>query len=980
MNKSSLLILLLTGTVLIFFTSCVDDKFDLGNVSPVVSFEIDGLAIPLGSTEPILLSDFLEEDDMLWLDSIQHYSINIADDIDPINETIDPIEIDIGSIDIEPLLVDFDADNVSDFSFDGMSSISELDMPDVNIAEDIDLPVVFNALEEEYNLPVPITFPGIPIQETVPLGPEEIDVAFEYALSENEEIETIHIIYFGESDEGQILNFYVDYSDINAIIDGPQSTQTINYLEITFPDDFELAKNHDCPFADNASIVGGNVFVINNAVLDNNSDLAIFSFYVTALTLEESDDIDYEEQIQYELEYEIDGISSGEDIYSLSLETGIDEQLHLNYATVTTALIEVDDMDPGSLTINSTIDGLEDISVIHEITFEPTSSIDIHVNDPDLPLSLSDEGSLNVVFPSIITFDLAASDLGNGTFDPFTNTLEIPASELFGAHVSLVLYKMDLSGYDIVDGEMVIEEEIVYTGTDFQFLPEQIKSTEVEGLDDALIELTVPETELSVADAEITTDVITAEVDQTVTIDVDEEVPDELIAITSLIFDENEPCEINLNISFENLPSGVEQIELRDFEISFPQFLVFDPDDNVIDGTYTVTETEGTFHPDDGFAKIFNLKEFDFSYMGGGSGLMTVTENGVNKIIIDENNTVSLLGEVVIEDATFSGDEIEGIVITPELFLDEFVVSKLSGTVDLDIEPIDQSIDFDGLDESLDFLTDDASLGLNNPQILLSVGNTIGVPFNLAINLHGEDADGEVIPGTHIDEFILNIDGAEVLGEPTMSRFLISAQGTEMGGYEPIHIPNLPNLLQEIPERISFHISAETDKSEIHVIDLSKDLEITVEYELIIPLQFDELNLNYQHTITDLKDAIGDIDEEIIALGLALGTNVENAIPFEFNFEAIPVDKSGNIMSDLTISVSEIIPAGSLDETAMEGISVLFEATDGAIKDLDEIRLNVNVSTNETVGGIPLNANQFMQLHDISLFIDANLEFNLNGE
>ncbi len=977
MKKSSFILFLFIVSVVLFFHSCVDDEYDLGNVSPVISVEADGFAIPLGSTEPIFLYDFLEEDDVLQLDSIEGYSINLSEDIDPVSETIDPVAIDVGTIDIEPLVVDFDAESVSDFTMDETSSDTELATPDVNIS-DIELPDIFSAFEEDYDLPVPIP-PDQPLVAEIPVGPEDVDISFDYALSENEEVETIHAIYFGETDDGQLLEFNVDYSAINAVINTDQSTQAINSLEIEFPvGDFELETDPDSPFADYAEIINGNIYSVTGAPLDNDSDIATFSFFVKSLTLEESGDIDYDNHMTYELEHAIDGQTGSDPVSTLELATGINESLELNYALITTSQIEVEDPEPGAMDVHAVIDGLEDISEIHEITFEPTSVFNITINDPEFPLSLSGDGTFNVEFPLWITFDLDASDLGNSTFDTNTNILQIPADEFFGADMFLVLYKMDLSDFDIVDGEMIIEDVIVYNGSDLQFLPEQISTTEVEDLEDVLIEVVVPETALSVADAEITTNIITTAVEDTISIDIDEEVPDELIAITSLIVDDDMPCQIVLNISFENLPPNLDEIELRDFDISFPPFLVFDPDDNVIDGVYTIPPAEGTFPPEEGFSKTFNLIEFDFSYMGGGSGLMTVIENGVNKIIIAEDNSVSLDGEVVIEDATFSGEEVEGIVIQPEIFLDEFVVSKLSGTVELDIDPIDESIEFDALDENLDFLTDDASLGLTNPQILLSIGNTIGIPFDITMTLQSQDADGNMIPGSDIDEIVLKVEGAEVLGEPTMSKFLISALGTEMGGYEPVHIPGLPNLLQEIPDQIAFQVSAETDKLEPHEVDLSKDLEITLGYELIIPLQFDELNLNYEHVITDIGDDIDNIDDDIAGFSLSLSAEVENAIPFEFNFDVIPINRSGHAMSDITTSVEKTIPAGSLEESATEEVIILFETTEGAINDLNEIWLNVNVATSETVGGATLNANQFIRFHNIKLLISGEIEINLD--
>lgn len=974
-KKSIKWLALLFGAMALVMYSCIDDQYDLTKLSGDVTIGGDNISIPLGSTKKVFLRDLIDESEMLILDENQQYSINISEVLDPISIALDPVTIDIGSVDIEPFTIDFDFDTVSDFTLDGIETGVDLNMPDAAIGDDFDLPALAIADTHVYNLDDVVDVPGIPINETLVVVPDEATlISFEYLLMDNAEVETIHDIYFGETDQGQLINFKVNHSNINNALDGDNSQQWVRSLVIEFPPEFELDIDNDSPFAGNAA-VAGNIITITNALIDNNADETIFSFFIYLMNLEESDNIDYQGFLTYDMEYEIDGFSASDvTIDSFELIMEMDEQLLLNYVDITTAIIPVDDIQQESFFITSTITGLENISTINLITFEPNSTIEINVTDPELIVPLS-AGQFFLEFSETLTFDLALSDLGSSSFDPATNRLIIPAADLFDAEITLVLASMDLSSYEPVDGAITLEEPVLYYGTGMELGQRRLNSTELENLGATQTTINIPASDIVIEDAEVITSTVTSPVNEISTIEIDEEVPAELIAITSMSFDDSGPNSLLLTITFDNMPDGIEELILDNFTFTFPEFLSFAPTDNVINGVYQVSGAEAVFPPQEGFSKVFNITGFDFSEMNNGVGLLTTVVNGVTRVIIDDNNEVIIAGDVVIEDATLQMDDLTDILVIPAVTLDPYVVHEVSGTFDPEIDPVQEEISFD-LDGDLDFLSgDDAFLSISNPQILFSIGNTIGAPVDLTMTLFSMDADGNMVPGSDIGDIVINVMGAETAGEATVSKFHIFAKGSPLAGYEPVHVPNLPDLLKVIPDKVSLSLTAESDKTETHHIDLSKDLEITGNFDVIIPLQFDSLNINYRDTITELSDNLKDLYDIVNEIGLTIKMTTENTIPFAFNLGILPLDAAGEQIPGVTATVEGSIAPGGLSEAGTGDVIVTLHAEDQQLELLESLLFNFHATVSETVGGAELRADQYIRFQDIQLIIEGGLHF-----
>jgi hypothetical protein len=111
--------------VSILASSCIDELYDLSNgISKEMSLLGDSLAIPIGSTDTILLKNILDEYDLEMLKTMEEggYAFTKADSVVPIIEKIDTTNLVMADKDIEERdTVSFGDINLKDFAINGIS-------------------------------------------------------------------------------------------------------------------------------------------------------------------------------------------------------------------------------------------------------------------------------------------------------------------------------------------------------------------------------------------------------------------------------------------------------------------------------------------------------------------------------------------------------------------------------------------------------------------------------------------------------------------------------------------------------------------------------------------------------------------------------------------------------------------------------------------------------------------------------------------
>ena len=360
--------------------------------------------------------------------------------------------------------------------------------------------------------------------------------------------------------------------------------------------------------------------------------------------------------------------------------------------------------------------------------------------------------------------------------------------------------------------------------------------------------------------------------------------------------------------------------------------------------------------------QFVRLAEFDF------------TENPIQEVGSEKrlhiDGAVTLDGQLRVTvrgDGTLPGTVTVGIM--PQVSIDEMKLGEITGKVNVDIEEVNEEVD---LGDIPDFLKDkDVVLDIEHPVIMLEVGNTTGVPVLADLTLTPL-ADGSPIENGIIElrreERDIVVKAADEMGEYTWSNFFISNSeaGMELG-FEFVDVPNLPNLIRQIPDVIQINMTAEADPEAEHRFDLSHgDYEMNVRYNVHVPLTFGpDLQVIYRDTIDDFNSDIKDYVKYVTEVVMEM--EVENTIPLGMMCRAVALDVDGRALSGIEVSTPQPIEAAGWDgnnTTLVRGDFTieLKETVAGTMEQLDGLALEITADANEGVEGASLKNNQYLRL------------------
>ena len=449
------------------------------------------------------------------------------------------------------------------------------------------------------------------------------------------------------------------------------------------------------------------------------------------------------------------------------------------------------------------------------------------------------------------------------------------------------------------------------------------------------------------------------DVNSSTSIEFDEEVPEELLDLNTVKFDGTP--KLVVDIQFE-APEEVTKLELVD-TIQFPKFIVFDDKDNIIDEENCLI-INGEMDVDAGYRVELDIAEFNFEE----------EENPIQEVGSEKrlhiDGAVTLDGQLRVTvrgDGTLPGTVTVGIM--PQVSIDKMKLGEITGKVNVDIEEVNEEVD---LGDIPDFLKDkDVVLDIEHPVIMLEVGNTTGVPVLADLTLTPL-ADGSPIENGIIElrreERDIVVKAADEMGEYTWSNFFISNSeaGMELG-FEFVDVPNLPNLIRQIPDVIQINMTAEADPEAEHRFDLSHgDYEMNVRYNVHVPLTFGpDLQVIYRDTIDDFNSDIKDYVKYVTEVVMEM--EVENTIPLGMVCRAVALDVDGRALSGIEVSTPQPIEAAGWDGNnttlVMSAFTIeLKETVAGTMEQLDGLALEITADANEGVKGASLKNNQYLRL------------------
>lgn len=1032
----------LMGT-LFFFCSCVDDTYDLANKEISTDVEIKGnrLALPLGSLRAIMLDSIISVEDIDLLDKMDGvYSISMADTIAPYEYEMPEIKFSIPAPGASVEVNDFAKAEITEVHIEGQApketefkvpniSLDDLKIPDLTTDESVS---AANEQVEEYlenykdvDESVIDQLPAIPFDQNFPLEDAEVEFNLDYELPK--EIKSISTIWLKSADEnetttkGALIGFEIEHPvglrDLNKDIE----------FEITFPEEFVLKIDNTAE--GRYELDGQTIRVTDLNVNAGDTRNTIVRFYIEKLVnLDnkiEDGKLSMKEAITYSVNYSVTGSLKFKkeytrDHFNFKVHTNLG--LSFNDVEGTTNDIEVD-FEPITMDFDVDFDNLQYIDRIEYIDFDAQESkLHFHTEMEGgfEPFALKEGYALKLEFPSELVINDALSDYPRWTLDneraieynPAEHAFYIYDLEVFNNliedqdnegnpiyyHWALALDSF-LLHEPVVGGEFhhSVEAKVTvvnnYEPVNKLVLAEthlESLSSTLESLKSKKVNFAIWNSDFKIDDAVVHTEKIVSELSHSVSFEFDNnDLPKEIRRVEAIGFEDNAPIAFNIKVN------GLEHLETHitlDLHVKLPSALDIVADENNKDikiaGDTLIMTLD--IDPSAKDPSVVNLmcKGLDFTKGAEGykQGLRPEIKN--DKGYISYKSDINIDGNVSVAGSDFHADVLESdISVDVNFEIGDIKVKDFHGIFYIDnLGGIEQSFDLN-LGDNLEFLkNEENTIVLSDPQITITVNNSISIPISANLSLVGKDANGDVIESSIVED-VIKIDAADYdqkTGQVTSraTNLLISAHPVEKEGYKNMPIANLANLLKQIPNSLDIVLTPIIDTLQTQHINLVQPLSFSGNYAVAIPLQFDEFKFVYSDTISDLKVGLGETLEMFSNVELGLNMNIKNSLPLELKLNAIPLSEDGDTIHG--IEISELtIPAGSgvAYSDTISGKTMNFNIKSNDPKDistLDKLKFDVKASTTSTVGGAALRGDQGIQLSDIVIEIAGDISTDLS--
>ena len=439
---------------------------------------------------------------------------------------------------------------------------------------------------------------------------------------------------------------------------------------------------------------------------------------------------------------------------------------------------------------------------------------------------------------------------------------------------------------------------------------------------------------------------------------------------------------LTLNLAIAGLEKTALSAE-ADADLTIPPFICVESDDpevkvdgNLLHINFGLDATNSTL------TKTLRVTHFDFSRLDGGY-LAPVKVDGETRLQYSSELIVDASVKVPTEQIDLS-QLAEGLSIHADIAYDEITVRMFEGVLNYAPDPVETEVAI-ASDPSLAQIQENVSIVLADPQIAVSLTNPIGVPLLVDLLVEGLDADGAVLAGStlNINDVLIHaaaFDAAANTTVPCTTHLLFAARDITKEGYETVVVPGLTNILKVVPNTLRLRLVPRTDGSVTHHVDFLQPIKVAGDYNISVPLQFDELHLKYEtDASSDVEVSFGDLSKYMSKASISLKMNARNTIPVGLKLGLIPMDAQGNELSFIHVSPAEI-PAGdgtaiSRDSKATE-VAFTFAADNCDFTSLARLRVSVEASTDHTEGGIALKPEQGVLLTDIvlTLLVDVDVK------
>ena len=951
-----------------------------------------GLSIPLGSLDTLFLDSLIKIDgDDSMLKKLDDGTFGIAMDgtVDTVKVEIEPLSISIDPPSIDPITTSFDTPKKDDL---------KLNIPSDSILETLEISSVdlsgmngkFNriALTHETTR-IPVSYAGIPInKQSINVPTQNQNISFGYTLPAD--VERLNTIYFGEegSTTGQKITLDVDLGGIYSVLDNPQIR--IASLNVTFPDNFELAKDNQLGnYIKSGSInVSDNVFSITMSdgqyieTLQGDSKILPLSFYIVSADFSnEGHTIEYSRQISYSLTLEVSGTSKGSG--SLYVYVSLDEGLQIADFSVDTRAKQMA-LPSDSITSSFRVGGLGGMKRINDIVFNDEQSIiKFSISDFDIaPFSFDENSYIQLIFSDDFEFDKTVDFQGKARWTQnvnHENILFVDPTKAKGSDVTLHVKKLTMNkDVDKTSGSISMSNNVEYSSSITVAPKTGLNKAGLSALHSQDIKFKVSGN-LIVDDADFTIDEITTSLNSSTKINVEKGGIDKsLVAIKRIDIDDNNPAGVTMNLKFEGVPDQIDELRIADMTIKLPGFIKM---------RYSGNDA-GTYIDRDG-SIVINRVVTDSELSSNGNGL-TISGFFIDRLefdtllVLDDgwlrllNQQVEITGDATVPESNLGLAGLDNIKVTPTVTFNTITVKSAYGKVDPEIDEVHESVDLSLGDDNDFFQNENNTLSLSDPQIVINLTSSITLPIDIDLSLSSYDSKGNYI-GREIgpDMGTIHLQKCDSLEENRTTTLVIYKNDRPVSESQDtmfVRMSRLSELMSTIPDKIEFNLNAGINQDVNHFVDLTRPLYVSGDYSVSIPLSFDSLFIEYSDTIKDLSEDLEDIADKVDATELKIVADIESTIPLGVELSATAYDKRGIEMDDITISPC-LIKAGSDTITESEMVLDVDIKNGKRLADLDMIIFTAACRSGE--GSSSIRDGQWLWIKKMRILLPQGLKVDL---
>lgn len=938
--------------------SCVDNAYDLGDISLKMTLGADGVSLPLGKIEQRTVDSLIKDKNignLVTEGGVYAYKLDSM-----IFETIDAIKVDpIRNVfpEIDPYLFTFSESTFPDtFRVKGIDNQTSFALPSLGFGnKPLDGVSVSKPLriDDFTGLVLPdgtgIVLPALDEQDELNFTVDEIP----------DEIGSVRRLWFGGFEHGTPIHVRFSLGALAASV----KQGTVSF-ELTLPTSYGLYIADT--YGGTASVSGGTLRVNNYPMTANNVD---FVFYLTDRTVAEGISagrtLDIRDDIRYKFSYS--GISNGNRI-----PAGDRPLFTLDIAPmVIDAEVVTDPILPeptnSIFDVPIEVDGLDAVTRVDYVAFTDDASNVLVLSATHSDIPLQGEVRVMVYFPETYVFASGIEGLSGHVMTTTLDRLSEPGG------VSLRLEGIRFVGDEAIVNNGLLKAERTVTAVVMPDFPsDTYRLSEIGTAGDVQVDFVLRDTELTI-DPEQCEMVVgfTEPIDIVQKIDETFSVPDEVSGIAFAEVcdaDTGEPAMAVVSLEIEDLL--VHELYFDDIDIFLPAFLEVD-------------------HPDYD-AETHTLHIDRVKYEGRRTEIARIPVLGVKEVPVHENfvgKSAELTGEVRIKAAVKvpDGTEMDGIAsetvtLLPEVSLPTLGITHVTGTVDLDLQKYLEptTIDLSDIRESLG--EQNIEINLVAPQIALRVSNPVGIVMVGDIVLQPYDfSDRKLDPIVVRD---VRVEAAE-RDDPRTTRLYITDGTSAPEGYALCRVEDLSNLVRIIPSKIDVEFDLHVDDAEEQGFAVTgEDYPFDVDYSIRIPLEFKDGGfIDYTDT-EDVDDTFDDIDDyEITAEDILIELYARSTLPLALNLSAEFLDADGKPLSDIQATVDgrvEGYDSASGLEYRESQINIRMDIENGDIRHLNKVAKIRYRFTGTAVGaGAALRPDQYFSA-DMKLILKKGITFDLD--